>query len=47
MARQDKKSPRSSPPRTRYERPGRYIVAVKVLDIFGSDTMTLVPVNVG
>jgi len=30
-----------------YERPGRYIVAVKVVDIFGNDTMTLVPVTVG
>lgn len=30
-----------------YEQPGRYIVAVKVIDIFGNDTMTLVPVNVG
>jgi len=30
-----------------YERPGRYTVAVKVVDIFGNDTMTLVPVNVG
>jgi adenine-specific DNA-methyltransferase len=30
-----------------YERPGRYTVAVKVIDIFGNDTMTLVPVNVG
>jgi hypothetical protein len=30
-----------------YERQGRYIVAVKVIDIFGNDTMTLVPVNVG
>ncbi|MDA3914728.1 site-specific DNA-methyltransferase [Oleiagrimonas sp.] len=30
-----------------YERAGRYIVAVKVVDIFGNDTMTLVPVNVG
>ncbi|MDE1894770.1 MAG: site-specific DNA-methyltransferase [Xanthomonadaceae bacterium] len=30
-----------------YERPGRYIVAVKVVDIFGNDTMTLVPVSVG
>jgi site-specific DNA-methyltransferase (adenine-specific)/adenine-specific DNA-methyltransferase len=30
-----------------YDRPGRYTVAVKVLDIFGNDTMTLVPVNVG
>ena len=30
-----------------YDRPGRYLVAVKVIDIFGNDTMTLVPVNVG
>jgi hypothetical protein len=30
-----------------YDRPGRYIAAVKVIDIFGNDTMTLVPVNVG
>jgi site-specific DNA-methyltransferase (adenine-specific)/adenine-specific DNA-methyltransferase len=30
-----------------YRKPGRYIVAVKVIDIFGNDTMTLVPVNVG
>jgi site-specific DNA-methyltransferase (adenine-specific)/adenine-specific DNA-methyltransferase len=30
-----------------YDQPGRYIVAVKVVDIFGNDTMTLVPVNVG
>ena len=30
-----------------YERPGRYIVGVEVVDIFGNDTMTLVPVNVG
>ncbi len=30
-----------------YERPGRYTVAVKVVDIFGNDTMTLVPVTVG
>jgi hypothetical protein len=30
-----------------YAEPGRYIVAVKVIDIFGNDTMTLVPVNVG
>jgi hypothetical protein len=29
-----------------YERAGRYTVAVKVIDIFGNDTMTLVPVNV-
>jgi site-specific DNA-methyltransferase (adenine-specific)/adenine-specific DNA-methyltransferase len=30
-----------------YTRPGRYTVAVKVIDIFGNDTMTLVPVSVG
>jgi hypothetical protein len=30
-----------------YDRPGRCTVAVKVIDIFGNDTMTLVPVNVG
>lgn len=29
-----------------YDRPGRYAVAVKVIDIFGDDTMTLVLVNV-
>lgn len=29
-----------------YQLPGRYTVAVKVIDIFGNDTMTLVPVNV-
>lgn len=29
------------------DRPGRYTVAVKVIDIFGNDTMTLIPVNVG
>ena len=30
-----------------YTKPGRYIVAVKVIDIFGNDTMTLVPASVG
>lgn len=30
-----------------YDRLGRYTVAVKVIDIFGNDTMTLVPVAVG
>jgi site-specific DNA-methyltransferase (adenine-specific)/adenine-specific DNA-methyltransferase len=30
-----------------YGRAGRYTVAVKVIDIFGNDTMTLVPINVG
>ena len=28
------------------DRSGRYTVAVKVIDIFGNDTMTLLPVNV-
>ncbi len=30
-----------------YQRRGRYTVAVNVIDIFGNDAMTLVPVNVG
>ena len=30
-----------------YDPRGRYTVAVKVIDIFGNDTMTLVPVNIG
>jgi site-specific DNA-methyltransferase (adenine-specific)/adenine-specific DNA-methyltransferase len=30
-----------------YPKPGRYTVALKVIDIFGNDTMTLVPVTVG
>ncbi len=30
-----------------YDKSGRYIIAVKVIDIFGNDTMTLVPVTVG
>jgi len=30
-----------------YARPGRYQVAVKVIDIFGNDTMTIVPVQAG
>ena len=29
----------------KYDKPGRYKIAVKVVDIFGNDTMTLVPVN--
>ena len=27
--------------------PGHYTVAVKVIDIFGNDTITLVPINPG
>ncbi|MEO8910541.1 MAG: DNA methyltransferase [Gemmatimonadaceae bacterium] len=30
-----------------YDRPGRHTAAVKVIDILGNDTMTLVPINVG
>jgi site-specific DNA-methyltransferase (adenine-specific)/adenine-specific DNA-methyltransferase len=30
-----------------YQRRGRFTIAVKLIDIFGNDTMTLVPVNVG
>lgn len=29
-----------------YDQPGGYTVAVKVINIFGNDTMTLLPVNV-
>ncbi len=36
----------TSAPHT-YEKPGRYTIAVKVIDIFGNDTMTLVPVTAG
>ena len=31
----------------KYRFTGRYQVTVKVIDIFGNDTMTLVPVTVG
>ena len=30
-----------------YDAPGKYVVAVKVIDIFGNDTMSLTPVTVG
>jgi len=30
-----------------YPKAGRYTIAVKVIDIFGNDTMTLVPINIG
>jgi adenine-specific DNA-methyltransferase len=36
----------TTPPHT-YAKAGRYTVAVKVIDIFGNDTMPLVPVQVG
>jgi len=44
--RQNRKLELTSAPHTYVSR-GRYTVAVKVIDIFGNDTMTLVPVNVG
>jgi len=30
-----------------YAKPGRYTIALKVIDIFGNDTTTLLPVTVG
>jgi len=30
-----------------YDKPGRYVVAAKVIDIFGNDTMSLTSVNIG
>ena len=44
--RQDRDLELKTAPHT-YTRPGRYTVAVKVIDIFGNDTMTLVPVTIG
>ena len=44
--RKDRELELVSAPHT-YEKAGRYIVAVKVIDIFGNDTMTLVPITVG
>jgi len=44
--RQNRKLELTSAPHT-YTKTGRYTVAVKVIDIFGNDTMTLVPVTVG
>lgn len=44
--RQERKLELKSAPHI-YAQPGRYTVAVKVIDIFGNDTMTLVPVSVG
>ena len=42
--RKDRNLELKSAPHT-YPKPGRYTVAVKVIDIFGNDTMTLVPVK--
>jgi hypothetical protein len=44
--RQDRELELESAPHI-YPRPGRYTVAVKVIDIFGNDTMTLIPVTIG
>jgi site-specific DNA-methyltransferase (adenine-specific)/adenine-specific DNA-methyltransferase len=44
--RKDRELELVSAPHT-YEKAGRYVVAVKVIDIFGNDTMTLVPITVG
>src|SRR3989344_3084929 len=44
--RKDRKLELTSAPHT-YTAKGRYTVAVKVIDIFGNDTMVLVSVNVG
>ncbi len=30
-----------------YQKPGHYVIAVKVIDIFGNDTMTLISITVG
>jgi DNA modification methylase len=44
--RKDRSLELTSAPHT-YTKPGRYTVAVKVIDIFGNDTMALIPVSVG
>ncbi len=44
--RRDRNLELTSAPHT-YEKPGRYTIAVKVIDIFGNDTMTLVPITAG
>ena len=44
--RKDRSLELNSAPHT-YDKTGRYVVAVKVIDIFGNDTMTLLPVTVG
>ena len=43
--RKDRNLELTSAPHT-YANPGRYTIAVKVIDIFGNDTMTLVPVSI-
>jgi len=44
--RKDRSLELTSAPHT-YPKAGRYVVAVKVIDIFGNDTTTLFPVSVG
>ena len=44
--RQNRELEMTTAPHT-YDKPGRYTIAVKVIDIFGNDTMTLVPITVG
>jgi site-specific DNA-methyltransferase (adenine-specific)/adenine-specific DNA-methyltransferase len=44
--RQDRELELCSAPHT-YAKAGHHIIAVKVIDIFGNDTMTLVPVTAG
>jgi hypothetical protein len=44
--RQDRELELITAPHT-YAKPGRYLIAVKVIDIFGNDTMSLMPVTVG
>jgi len=44
--RKDRKLELVTAPHT-YEKAGRYVIAVKVVDIFGNDTMTLMPITAG
>lgn len=44
--RKDRKLELVTAPHT-YEKAGRYVIAVKVVDIFGNDTMTLMPISAG
>ncbi len=44
--RQDRELELTSAPHV-YSKPGRYVVAVKVIDIFGNDTMALISVTAG
>jgi site-specific DNA-methyltransferase (adenine-specific)/adenine-specific DNA-methyltransferase len=44
--RKDRKLELVTAPHT-YKKAGRYVIAVKVVDIFGNDTMTLMPITAG